>query len=494
MAPKTITVVDSSGTETSESVANDLEFKALIDDHQVRFLKTADSPPAVIRGFESLKHGGTYTLGPQGQSLQQEPKASMTTPWDKINVDGFRAYLTTVGYTADEFNAHPNRTALFNSFEEYQRQQPKSYWFKVSGAISRPLGHAGARYKLYKLASAHRGLYPPTDDDSGANKKNAFSNAMVDADRSMVSFTVVFQELGDVATFINGITLYLMENKDQLVLLNEKGRAIDEPPMTEISTYPIDQSFFILQTHYQPQSGEADPGSPLIDMIVDVRSSDITVDVTLLSRRNPVFRFQRIENDNSFGMADPESAHIFPSAKCLGIYEWLERPEFNRLALSRDVHLNFDGTGRGRGKRRKTQQTFAIRPLRPVNGYTTCTVADVQCYKIPLELVLNVNEIGETLLTKLGKNAALHKHNGSRWTIDGSDVTVYHPTGRRVFLKTEQTDNGSLSLVTGIPGLEDLNDCWSNSPTNSYDVEAAEIMEKCPLWNYQNALKSWSLV
>mmetsp|Transcript_8054 Transcript_8054/g.16999 ORF Transcript_8054/g.16999 Transcript_8054/m.16999 type:complete len:387 (+) Transcript_8054:495-1655(+) len=49
----------------------------------------------------------------------------MTTPWDKINVDGFRAYLTTVGYTADEFNAHPNRAALFNSFAEYRRQEPQ---------------------------------------------------------------------------------------------------------------------------------------------------------------------------------------------------------------------------------------------------------------------------------------------------------------------------------------------------------------------------------
>eukprot|EP00523_Entomoneis_sp_CCMP467_P017269 CAMPEP_0168803626 /NCGR_PEP_ID=MMETSP0726-20121227/89_1 /TAXON_ID=265536 /ORGANISM="Amphiprora sp., Strain CCMP467" /LENGTH=91 /DNA_ID=CAMNT_0008855429 /DNA_START=122 /DNA_END=398 /DNA_ORIENTATION=+ len=29
----------------------------------------------------------------------------------------------------------------------------------------------------------------------------------------------------------------------------------------------------------------------------------------------------------------------------------VERPEFNRFAPSSDVHLNFEGTGRGRGKR-----------------------------------------------------------------------------------------------------------------------------------------------
>ena len=140
------------------------------------------------------------------------------------------------------------------------------------------------------------------------------------------------------------------------------------------------------------------------------------------------------------------------------------------------------------------QQTFAIRPLRPDNGYVTCTNADTQCYKIPLELVLNSNEIGETLLTKLGKNAVLHKHNDRHWTIDGSDVAVYHPTDRQVSLTTEETDNGTRSLVTGIPGVEDLNDCWSNSPTSMYSVEAAEIMEKCLMWNHQNALQSWSLV
>mmetsp|Transcript_12194 Transcript_12194/g.17526 ORF Transcript_12194/g.17526 Transcript_12194/m.17526 type:complete len:177 (-) Transcript_12194:1086-1616(-) len=165
--------------------------------------------------------------------------------------------------------------------------------------------------------------------------------------------------------------MYLMKNKDDLILLSDEGIAVDEPTTTEISCYQINSSDMILQTHYKPQGGETEPGSSLIDMVVESRSSNITVDVTVLSRRDPTFQFQRIENDNSFGMADPDSAHIFPSAKCQGIYEWLDRPEFNRLALSRDVHLNFDGTGRGRGDRRKTQQTFAIRPLRPDNGYAT---------------------------------------------------------------------------------------------------------------------------
>lgn len=362
-------------------------------------------------------------------------------------------------------------------------QQPDHTWFKVSGKISRPVSHARARYQLYKLAVAHGGLYPPVDKLM-VDKRSAFSTSLINEAHSVVSFAVVFQDVAQVAQFINGITLYLMKNKNQLVLLNDGGSATEEPTVTQISSYPINHSDIILQTHYKPRDGEAEPGSPLIDMVVDVCSSDITVDVTFLSRRDPTFQFQRIENDHSFGLADPESAHIFPSAKCNGIYEWLDRPEFNRLALSRDVHSNFDGTRRGRGKRRKTQQTFAIKPLRLDNGYAMCTIADIQCYKI--------NEIADTLISKLRNDAVLHKHNDRRWTIDGSDVAVYHPKGRRVSLTIEETDNGTLSLVTGIPGVEDLNDCWSNSPTNLYSVEAAEIMEKCLIWNHHNALQSWS--
>lgn len=349
------------------------------------------------------------------------------------------------------------------------------------------------------MASAHNGLYPPCGE--GADKRSAISTSAVtvdgELDRSVIKFAVVFRDLGQASQFINGITMYLGKNQDHLILLSDEGSVVKKPTLTEISCYQFDASDMILQMDYTPEDGEKNPRSPPLDMSIEIRSSSVTsssvtLDVTLLSRNDPTFMFQRIENDNSFMLAKPDSAHIFPSAKCKGIYEWLDLPEFNRLALSRDVHLNFDGTARGRGKRRKTQQTFAIRPLRPENGYATSTVYGKPCYKIPLELVLNVKEIADALISKLGNNAALHRHDGNRrWTIDGSDVTVYYPQGR-VTLRTEETDNGTLSLVTSIPGVKDLNDCWSNSRTELYSVEAAEVMEKCLLWNYQNALESWS--
>jgi hypothetical protein len=71
MAPKKITVVDAGGGDSNESVANDTEFKALIDDYQVRFLTTTDSHRTKIRGFESLVDGGKYALGPPPQQQQQ---------------------------------------------------------------------------------------------------------------------------------------------------------------------------------------------------------------------------------------------------------------------------------------------------------------------------------------------------------------------------------------------------------------------------------------
>ena len=131
--------------------------------------------------------------------------------------------------------------------------------------------------------------------------------------------------------------------------------------------------------------------------------------------------------------------------------------------MSRDFHINFDGSGRGRGKRRKTMQTFAIKPLRTAHGFPICSFNGCSCFRIPLELVLNKNEIAEALLAKLGNNAKLNKNQGTRWTITGADIQVFYPQSHCVTLVTEETDSGDLDLVTAIPGVENLNECWSNS-------------------------------
>lgn len=72
-------------------------------------------------------------------------------------------------------------------------------------------------------------------------------------------------------------------------------------------------------------------------------------------------------------------------------------------------------------------------------------------------------------------------------------VIIDGQTDRRVTLVTEYPD-GTTVLVTSLSGVENLEKCWSISPNNQYTLESAEILEKCLLWNYQNALESWRAV
>ena len=139
-------------------------------------------------------------------------------------------------------------------------------------------------------------------------------------------------------------------------------------------------------------------------------------------------------------------------------------------------------------------QTFAIKPVRPESGFTISIIDRCPYFRIPLELEFNNNGIAAGLLPKLGNNAILNKNQGARWTITGADVHVFYPQNHHVALITEATDSGNLELVTAIPGVENLNECWSNSQDDLYSLAAAEILEKCLLWNYRNALKKWRLV
>ena len=103
------------------------------------------------------------------------------------------------------------------------------------------------------------------------------------------------------------------------------------------------------------------------------------------------------------------------------------------------------------------------------------------------------NDKAEALLAKLGNNAQLHETTGHRWTIDGADVRIFYPQNRRVELVIESNDgDGQIDFVTEVPGVTNLSECWSWSGQNPFSLEAAEVLEKCLLWNYENALDTWS--
>ena len=228
-------------------------------------------------------------------------------------------------------------------------------WYHVTGSILRPKTHAGARFKLFQFACSSNGLYP-----EGLCSESAFQTLLAakgkDTDRTTLRFSVVFKTEGDTWTFTQSIGRYLLQNRGDLALQDYEGeKALKRPEVARISPYSTTMESRISELHFKAKDGEADPSSPIVDVVFQTRSSASSVDdTTILSSHDEVFKYQRIENTASFVLADAEAAHIFPSSKCTGPYKWLDDKPYNRLALSRDVHVNFDGTARGRGKRRKT--------------------------------------------------------------------------------------------------------------------------------------------
>ena len=246
-----------------------------------------------------------------------------------------------------------------------------------------------------------------------------------------------------------------------------------------------------------------------------------TANVTVLSQTNPIFQFQRVErNEHVFALADAESAHVFPRAKCSGVYEWLVDKDYNRLALSRDVHVNFDvSTGhrrRGRDKRRckistRRHQVLAFRPLRPCHGYNIVQLPlnnsagqQRDYYEIPLEIVLNDEKKAKAVLSRLGKRVEMKSSSGDRlFTLFGPDLQIYYPTESWVpiIMEDVQCDDDRPKttkqvFVNKVPGVDDLGTCWSvlrsDDDTGQSALEAAEVLEKCLLWNYNDAMERWS--
>ena len=244
-------------------------------------------------------------------------------------------------------------------------------WYEVSGRIVRPTTHSGARYKLFQLASPD-GFYP-----QGLNAEGSFEcEESGTVDRSIIRFSVVFKTQKTTKVFMEELKGYIRHNDGDLQLVDGQGNELSAPVVSEVAPFHTTIDSMVSKDHYEPRDGEEPPGTPPIDIVWETRSIDVSVDVTFLSTSNPVFVYQRLENDTYFALAKPESAHIFPSAKCHGQFEWLDTPDYNRLALSRDVHLNYDGTARGRGKtkKRKNAQTFALIPLRSENGFPVATL------------------------------------------------------------------------------------------------------------------------
>ena len=440
-----------------------------------------------------------------------------TTYWQSID-EAYRSWLARYPISEQEFNSldFERRKNLRQEYRDEQRQQQQQQqqqqqprFFLVKGTINRPSSHAGARHALFRFAADFSGIYP-----QGLNANTAFcarSSSEGDddkTDRRLLDFSVVFANRESAQQFINNLASYVKLTEGQIFFCdNNGGNAVKDPSWQLIQPYDPANMSPILEAHYTGRNhGDVSPmDSPVAEVRFSSRQSsadntdNATAYVTLLSQSNPVFHLQRVEQLSTFDLAEAESAHLFPSAKCSGVYEWLDDKDYNRLALSRDLHINFDGTGRGRGKRRKTARVLAFKPQRPCNGYKIVQMPNSteRVYEIPLEIVLNDSNKANAVLRRLGKNVEIKKSSsgGSPVTLVGPDLKVCYPAERRVSIKKEemQCHGGTTALVfvNKVPGVDDLTTCWSVCD-DGQSLEAAEVLEKCLLWNYKEAIDIWS--
>ena len=222
----------------------------------------------------------------------------MTTPWDRIN-ETFRSYLREAGISANEFNEAPiTERSLLKDRSDARQQLQQPDWFQVSGSISRPKTHAGARFNLFKFGAG--GIYPQGLDANSAFLSLPLEN---DNDRSRLSFSVVFDSRKSAVEFIDNVATYVQQSRDTLYFCDGQGRKTPVPVAQKITVFSIDGSSSILRSHYAPRDSEllAAPEqveSPLIDVTFETRSfnSGDTEDVTVLSTSTDIFVYQKIEN------------------------------------------------------------------------------------------------------------------------------------------------------------------------------------------------------
>jgi len=173
----------------------------------------------------------------------------------------------------------------------------------------------------------------------------------------LLSISVAFSDERSANSFIVNVDKYIVSTHGVDYHNNNKLIAKQVEP---------NKDRLVLESDYVPTQadGEAPHDSPVWN--VEVSSMDISAfsSTTIYSRSDTVFKYQRIEADTAFARTGPEGAHIFPHAKCKGIYEWLDKATFNRLALSRDGHKNFDGAAHGRGVHAATSALVALEPSR----------------------------------------------------------------------------------------------------------------------------------
>ena len=350
----------------------------------------------------------------------------------------------------------------------------KIFWHLVTGTIERNYANSGSRHELFKCAGG--GYYPQemAPDD-------AFAVALhpTDVSKRLLSVSVVFSTLHAAEAFIVRVDNYI-----------SKTHGISyRTSFTTTQVQPYDKHQLVLESDYvaNEPDGEAPHDSPVWN--VEVSSMDISVlsPTTVFSKSDTAYKYQRIETEAAFARSVPESAHIFPKAKCKGKYEWLDKPTFNRLALSRDGHKHYDGTANGQGVTAETSTVVALEPTttdRIKLDHATFT-------RISNRLWCRNNLVANSWRAFLKPDVKKIEEGDH---LHYSPIYLYCESNRKFVMQFEQQQNSNGTFqdvcLTAIPGVEDhttLN-TWNEQERT---VAVSEIMECLLRWNYNDTRRIW---
>ena len=393
----------------------------------------------------------------------------------KLFDNGYVRPLNLIGATAAELIqaaklSPPAARYLSNMLEKVD------YWCLCKGVIQRTKSNAGGRFKL--IALARGGYYP---QDTNVNEAFKVTNHAIDPNLRLITVSVVFEVQKEANLFIAGVHSYV--NKQPGVSISEDFQCTAIPSFKN--------AILILESDYEPREaeGEAPEDSPVWN-VEQLSSMDVSCVTSYYSYTNTVYKYQRIEEDNAFTRCIPEGAHIFPKANCNGIYEWLDDKEFNRLALSGPGHQQFDGTGRGRGKRARTNPMVTIEPTRTVFVQKD----GIDMAAIQLRLWCRNSHVSKAWRPFLPNNVSLSREANSTFPrYEGLHIFCDSSRRHEIIFEEEVRPDGKVDrvCVTAIPGVDDpsLLPTWD---ANTSTVTVYEIMEHLLAAAHVDTLNSWS--
>ena len=354
-------------------------------------------------------------------------------------------------------------------------------WYQAKGCIKRNKHAAGVRFSLIRLAVAKNGYYP-----AGMSISEAFKVSEVEGDGEELLnfFTVVFEKKSEAKGFLREVDSYVTTTRG--ISLYNDGQCFE---YREIPLF--DDPTIIWLSHYAPRKAEGED-SALDSPPWDVEYSSVSMfsAPSRYSRRDTVYKYQRIEVEQAFARCAPQGAHIFPKAKCKGKYEWLDKQLFNRLAMSLDGHEQFDGTGRGRGISAETSPQVALQPERSVR-----LVRDGETFtRIEMKLWCRNKQVALAWRSALREDVSLHEAEGHCYY---TPTSIFCRSNRTYVFQFEvEPDPYGTSrriCVTAIPGVDDPStlSSWNEADQT---VAVAEIMECLLRWNYEDVRRNWRTV